>query len=232
MSASAPSAPLVSVVIPVYDGERFIDACLASVFAQDHRPFEVIVVDDGSTDGTAQRLAHWPEVIVVHQANAGVSAARNAGIARSSGAFIALQDADDLWAPHKLTHQLRFMAEHPEHGYCAAFVQSFLEPGVPQPAWLTDAQLAAPRPGGIGNLLIRREVLDRVGNFAPDDPTDADWSLRAKEAGVTFGLIDEVLLRRRVHDRNMSQVLDGTKLKLAGLRAAIARKRPPRGETP
>ncbi len=216
---------LVSVVIPVFNGARFIDETLRSVFAQDYRPIEVIVVDDGSTDDTPSVLARWPEVVVIRQPNGGTASARNAGIARATGAFIALQDADDLWAPDKLSLQVQHLHEHPGDGYVVAHVQSFLEPGVERPAWVTDTQLAEPRVGGLGNLVVRREVLAAVGGFEAWDPTDFDWSKRATEAGIAMGVVPKVLLMRRVHDTNLSYVLDGGKLRLAGLRAAIARQR-------
>ena len=219
------SDDLVSVVIPVWNGARFLDATLASVFEQDYRPIEVIVVDDGSTDETPAVLARWPEVIVVRQANAGVAVARNTGIGRARGAFVALQDADDLWAPDKLSLQIAHLAAHPEHGFVAALVQSFLEPGVERPAWVSDVQLGEARVGGMGNLLVRAEVFARVGLFDARDPTDIDWSMRAQEAGVAAGVVAKVLLFRRVHDDNLSGRLDGVRIRMAGLRAAIARKR-------
>lgn len=222
---TAAAAPMVSVVIPVYNGARFLDETLRSVFAQDHRPIEVIVVDDGSTDATPEVLARWPEVIVIRQANAGVTAARNAGFARATGAFVAMQDADDLWAPHKLSAQLAFLAAHPELGYCAALVQSFLEPGCERPEWLPEVHLREPRPGGIGNFFARAEVMAAVGPFPPGDPSDMAWSLRAQELGFKVGVVPEVLLLRRVHEANISGRTDGSKVRLSALRAAIARRR-------
>jgi glycosyltransferase involved in cell wall biosynthesis len=219
------SPPLVSVVIPVYNGARFLDAALASVFAQTHRPIEVIVVDDGSTDETPAVLARWPEVQVIRQANAGVATARNVGIAHARGALVALQDHDDLWPPDNLALKVQHLAEHPEHGVVVAWVQSFLEPGVQRPAWIDERRLTEPRPGGVGNFVVRREVFMRVGPFKAHDPTDADWSMRAREAGVEVGVIDKTLLFRRVHDQNLTYQLDGAKLRLSAVRDAIARRR-------
>ena len=221
---------LVSVIIPAYNAERFLAATLESVFAQDHRPLEVIVVDDGSSDGTAEVAARFPEVVCVRIAHSGVMAARNAGLARARGTFIALQDADDLWAPDKLSAQLAHLRDHPEHGYVVAHVQSFLDPGVERPAWLPEHQLAEARVGGIGTLLVRAEVFARVGPFEGDDPTDIDWSLRAQDKGVAVGVVPRVLLYRRVHDANTSYGLDGAAIRLRALRAAIARKRAHAGE--
>jgi glycosyltransferase involved in cell wall biosynthesis len=104
------AAPLVSVVVPAWNAQATLDATLHSVRAQTHQALEIIVVDDGSTDGTralAERHAAADmRVSVLHQANAGVAAARNAGWQRTSAAFIAFIDADDLWAPTKIERQL------------------------------------------------------------------------------------------------------------------------------
>jgi glycosyltransferase involved in cell wall biosynthesis len=99
----------VSVIIPVYDGERFILGAVRSALRQTYRDLEVIVVDDGSTDATAARLAGAadPRVTVLHQPNQGLSAARNTALAQASGQYIALLDADDRWFPEKLALDVR-----------------------------------------------------------------------------------------------------------------------------
>lgn len=107
------SDTLVSVVIPAHNAARTLDATLDSVCAQSHRALEIIVVDDGSTDTTAaiaqDRAARDPRVRVLRTPNRGVAAARNAGIRASAGAFVAPVDADDLWHPDKIAHQLAAM---------------------------------------------------------------------------------------------------------------------------
>src|ERR1700674_2423418 len=133
---------IVSVVIPVRDMGRYLGEALRSVLAQDYRPIEVIVVDDGSTDDSAEVARSFPEVIYLSQSHRGASVARNAGIARSRGSFVAFQDADNVWVPNKLTLQMGWLLEHPETGYVAAFYKNFLEPGVGRPAWITEEQLA------------------------------------------------------------------------------------------
>src|SRR5687768_4619560 len=101
--------PEVSVVVPAFNAAETIQAAIQSVSAQTFQDLELIVVDDGSTDGTAdvvKRLA--PNAVVITQRNAGPGAARNAGIARASGRFVGFLDADDLWFPNKLEHQIRY----------------------------------------------------------------------------------------------------------------------------
>ncbi|HEX8391736.1 MAG TPA: glycosyltransferase family 2 protein [Longimicrobium sp.] len=112
MSSRVP--PTVSVVIPTYNQPDLLDEALRSVFAQTFRDFEVVVVDDGSTDDTPRRLRAWGDrVRVVRQPNGGVGAARNRGIDEARGRYVALLDHDDLWLPGKLAAQVEFMRRHP-----------------------------------------------------------------------------------------------------------------------
>ena len=116
--------PLISVVIPLYDKEREIEAALRSVLAQTRLPAEIIVVDDGSTDRGAERAeaVGSPLVRLVRQSNAGVSAARNRGIAEARGEYVALLDADDAWRPGFLEEIAAMIREFPGCGmYCTAF---------------------------------------------------------------------------------------------------------------
>ena len=113
----------VSVVIPTYNCAAYLPTCLEGVFAQTWRDLEVIVVDDGSTDGTGEALRPWMEKIrYIRQANSGVAAARNAGICASSGPLVALLDADDLWAERKLELEVAALVAEPGAGLvCSDF---------------------------------------------------------------------------------------------------------------
>src|SRR5690349_2600271 len=102
------SAPLVSVVIPVFDGEAYLAAAIESALAKTYARVEVIVVDDGSTDGSASVAARY-DVRLVRQSNRGVSAACNAGVEAARGELIAFLDADDLWPPERLEIQARHL---------------------------------------------------------------------------------------------------------------------------
>ena len=107
---------LASVIIPVYNGELYLAEALDSVFAQDYRPIEVIVVDDGSTDGTATVANEYSQVHYLHQPNQGPPVARNTGLSYCTGDLITLLDADDLWVPGKLSMQVAYLEAHPEAG--------------------------------------------------------------------------------------------------------------------
>lgn len=106
--------PSVSVIIPAYNAEKFIAETLTSVLAQTLPDVEVIVVDDGSRDGTADVVQRFPSVRYVRKPNGGVSAARNMGVSLAQSAYIAFLDADDIWHPDKLRQQLQALSSHPD----------------------------------------------------------------------------------------------------------------------
>jgi len=111
------SQPLVSVVIPLYNNERYVEAALASIFMQDYPNMEVIVVNDGSTDNSVSRLhAYLHKITVLHQENKGSASARNTGIEYTKGKYVAFLDADDIWLPGKITAQVEFLESNPTFG--------------------------------------------------------------------------------------------------------------------
>lgn len=133
---SSKTNPLVSVVIPAYNAEKYLWETLESVFSQTYRPIEVIVVDDGSVDATVSVVeryrqigpgAHSSSLVCVRQKNAGPSAARNRGIAASKGAYITFLDSDDLWPAGKLQSQVALMEEHKDAFLAFGDVQRFTE---------------------------------------------------------------------------------------------------------
>lgn len=205
--ASCPSRPLVSVVIPVYNGERFVGEALASVFAQTYRPIEVVVVDDGSTDDSAAVAASFAEVRVLSQPNGGVAAARNTGIRESRGELVAFLDQDDLWEPRKIEAQVEALRRHPEAQYVLTRDRFVLEPGTPRPKWLRprnlNGEFVAFEPSAV---LVRRAAFVTVGLFDPAYrmASDSDWFFRAKDIGVERLIVEETLVVRRIHRANAS----------------------------
>ena len=201
------SRPCVTVIVPAYNRERYLGAALESILGQDYRPLEVILVDDGSTDGTARVARSYPGVRYLYQPNQGAAAARNAGVAASRGEFLSFLDSDDVWTPRKLSLQVDFLLKHPEVGYCLARMQNFLEPGCPLPPWVQPEELCRPEVGvSLCTLVARREAFDRVGGFDPQYPcgSDTDWFFRAKDARIALAILPEILLHRRIHDTNLS----------------------------
>jgi glycosyltransferase involved in cell wall biosynthesis len=206
------NSPLVSCIVPVFNGERYIREALDSIFAQTYRPLEIIVADDGSTDNTAVLVGSYGDrVRCLGQNNQGPAAARNLGICAGKGEFIAFLDADDLWHREKLERQMARFQARPELEHCVAHAQNF---------WIAEMdaeaekyqrhRISQPLPGYVtGTLLARRAIFDAVGLFNPalahGDSTD--WFLRAAERGAVMELFSDVLLFRRLHPANRSRVL-------------------------
>src|SRR6476469_5199531 len=132
----AVSRPLVSVVIPAFDAERFLGEAIESVLAQTYAPVETIVVDDGSSDGTVAVASAYAEVTVVEQPNGGPAAARNRGFAASRGELIAFHDSDDAMTPDKLEVQAGLLIDRPEVGCVLAEQELLIEPGAELPFWV------------------------------------------------------------------------------------------------
>lgn len=184
------SAP-VSVVIPTYNSASLVTRAIDSVLAQTLSPAEILVVDDGSTDDTRQRLQPYASTIrTVHQANQGVSAARNAGVRLASQDYVAFLDADDVWHPRKLELQFATLQQHSELGLLGA--QEFDWPAPEYPdvgdarpcltpvSW---ADLVVRNRLHTSTLVVRRDVLLRAGTFdvAIQGPEDRDLWLRVAE---------------------------------------------------
>lgn len=204
-------APVVSCLVPVYNGARFLAEAIHSILSQDWRPIEVIVVDDGSTDATPEILAGFgDQITVIRQENAGPVVARNRAIAAAAGEFLAFLDGDDLWAPKKLSRQVARLLAEPALGFCVAQVQNFWEAEVADEGErLGQSTRAQPIVGYVtGTLVVRRAVAGQVGPFdvALAHGDSADWFMRAEQLGVKGVCLDEVLLHRRLHRENRSRL--------------------------
>mgnify|MGYP001481695626 FL=1 len=217
--------PMVSVVIPAHNAQSHLPECLASVIRQaGDFMLEIIVVDDGSTDATADIARQWENIKCLTQCNRGPSAARNTGIAEAQGEFIALLDADDLWPAGKLAAQLRVLQQHPEaamvFGDCRQFDDGgpwlrtqFERGGLGHAAWgpvpvLHDAYPRLLRDNFIttGSVVLRRAVLTEVGGFAEDLRLVEDLDLWLRIAGgYPIAWCGDVCLLRRRHAANTSR---------------------------
>ena len=208
------AGPLASVIVPVHNGASFLRDALASALAQDYEPVEVIVVDDGSEDGSGE-VARSFSVRYVHQANQGAAAARNTGIDASHGEFLSFLDCDDTWPHDKLSIQIRYLLEHPEVECTLGRQEITVAPGVPRPPWLVPDRLLGDE-GGIPYLsaVIRRKAVDAAGRFDPAYRTgeDMDWIFRMKAAGVRIEILPDVVLHRRVHGSNKSNAFTQARL--------------------
>jgi glycosyltransferase involved in cell wall biosynthesis len=200
----------ISCVIPVFNGERFLSESLDSVFAQTLPPAEVIVVDDGSTDGTADVIASYGERLVsLRQENAGPATARNRGLRAAHGDLIALQDADDVWDPDKLAVQAARFAARPELEISLTHVRNFWDPELKiDPAALADHPMAQPAIPGytLQTMMVRREALTRIGllNENLRFGEDVEWFIRARDAKAIVEVLPDVLVHRRFHRGNLT----------------------------
>lgn len=219
-------APLVSVIIPVYNGERFLGEALRSVFTQAYEPFEVLVVDDGSTDGSRCIAEQFSGVRVLSGPHQGVSRARNRAVAASQGDFLAFLDADDIWLPGKLSGQVAMARTQPQFGVVMVWQDYRFDGAVP--AWFRGPTDGGAEPGFMpSSWLVRRDCWDLVGPFAPDltHGEDIDWLSRARHLGVEVGTVEERLLTRRIHAGNVSGMpSDARRGLLTALRASVDRK--------
>lgn len=204
------SAPLISCIVPVFNGERYLAEALESIFAQTHRPIEIIVIDDGSTDGTPDVAARFKSSIkYIRQTNAGPPAARNRGLSEAESDFIAFLDADDLWHPEKLARQLRQFETHANLDVSIAYIQNFWVAGLKdEEARLRREASSETGPGyGMQTMMIRRQLCDRIGgldsNFLHRDAID--WLLRASDQGAEIDILPQVLVYRRIHEHNLSR---------------------------
>jgi glycosyltransferase involved in cell wall biosynthesis len=220
------SLGLVSVVIPVFNGERFLRAAIDSVLTQGYRPIEVVVVNDGSTDGTAAILSSYgPAVRVVQQDNAGLGAARNAGVSASLGDLLAFLDADDLWTEDKLTHQVSHLVQRPDLDGVFGLVDHFFEEGAE--AFNDNVDQGAPGLSAPA-LLIHRKSFLKAGFFTTERGLGEfiEWYTRAVDEGLRFEVLDRVVLKRRIHGGNMTlQHREDRTGYLRVLRATLTRRR-------
>ncbi len=205
--------PLVSVVIPTYNREQVIETTIKDILKQTYENFEIIVVDDGSTDDTQAKLrAFGNRIRVVRQPNGGAASARNRGIQEARGEIIAFQDSDDEWHPSKLVRQVElleklgpsvpccvcnavFRARNSSESERQTFSIAMLETVYDQGLWLNAAEVLATRPLFFNQVVaVRRTALDAVGGFNPELRYLEDWDLALKLSMLgPWGFIREPL---------------------------------------
>jgi len=207
--------PEVSVIIPTYNSAQYVTDAVDSVLSQSFGDFEVLVIDDGSTDETESVMRRYrTPVRYIRRQNGGVAAARNFGVSESRGRYVAFLDADDTWLPDKLELQIAALRANPHDRVCyTAFtiVASDLSPlGIVRSKRrghaLEDLLLRGNVVGSICTVLCERLLFEKAGGFDPALSQCADWDMWVRLAALTeFLYIDKPTVTYRQHGANMSR---------------------------
>lgn len=203
------SSNLVSIIIPVYNAERYLRQTIDSVLGQTYQDIEVVAVDDGSGDGSVEILRDYGESVNwFSQQNLGAAAARNAGVAASSGSYIAYLDADDYWHANKLELQLAWLRSEPDLGYVFTLLQQFICNSLNPSEAAALSCPSEPQAGYVpGTLLAHRRVIEQVGCLDTRYKVGEfiDWHARAIHLGIKSALMPKVMLYRRLHKNNVGR---------------------------
>jgi glycosyltransferase involved in cell wall biosynthesis len=202
MSGGADRAGAISVIIPCYNGEAFVAEAIGSVLAQELAPLEIIVVDDGSTDGSAARVTGFGDAVrLLRGPHRGICAARNRGFAAAEGELIAWLDADDLWEPEALRVLAEALAADRSLAGVYGMVEQFSTARVAERRHVPLERTLGRR---AGTMLVRRSACALVGDF--DESLTLgdliDWVSRAESKGLRLAPVERLVLRRRIHDSN------------------------------
>jgi glycosyltransferase involved in cell wall biosynthesis len=198
----------VSVIITCYNYKAYVGEAILSVLGQTYQPYEIIVVDDGSTDGSADEISRFSGVTLIKQENKGPGAALNTGIKAASGDAIALLDADDYWAPNKLERQIEVLKALPSNYMCFTLTKQFVSPELSEQerAKCTILQEIMVGESKI-SILASMQLVEKVGLFDETLATGdfIEWYARAMRVGMQKEVIHEVLTYRRVKPNSLSQ---------------------------
>ncbi len=180
---------------------------LLSIQNQDYFPIEIIVVDDGSTDGGMDRIESDSTVRFFRQDHQGPGYARNTGVTNSRGDWLAFLDADDIWTPGKLSAQFRYLEDHPNQDMVFGQIEQFISPDIPmeQHPFLPDNRHVM-NGVHVGAMLIKRKSFDRVGLFRTDLKMGEfiAWYARSRELELKSGILNQIVMRRRIHRDNLT----------------------------
>lgn len=197
------SQPTISIVIPVYNGGRFLREAIDSVLTQIPPLHEIIVVDDGSTDKTSEIIASYGSAIVgIHQENQGQAVARNVGIRRARGELIALLDADDIWTETHYEVLAAHLSPRSEFDFARGLTKFFRVGGDGSREYTEPLFMEAL----VGAAMYKRRVIEQVGLFDEHmrQGEDFDWNIRLAESGLREKRLDVATLLYRRHDCNLT----------------------------
>jgi glycosyltransferase involved in cell wall biosynthesis len=217
----------ISVIIPFYNREALLIEAIKSVLVQSLQDFEIIAVDDGSTDRTIDLNERFKgvDLKVIRQENAGAASARNAGVVLAQGKYIAFLDADDLWSENKLKLQLSVLEGKKDVHMVFGYVNDFLDSGINALATFQSKTYVGHSPL---TLFITKENFLKVGLLNTEFRVGEfiDWYHRAKNLGLVEFVVPDVLASRRIHNGNMDRLYrSDVKQYAAVIKAALDRKR-------
>ncbi|MFT5641874.1 MAG: glycosyltransferase involved in cell wall biosynthesis [Cyclobacteriaceae bacterium] len=198
----------VSVILPVYNGEKYLLDCIESIINQSIVPKEILIIDDGSTDNSAAIALHYPQLRYKKILNKGVANARNKGLEMASFDWIAFIDQDDLWTHNSLKSRMNAL-ENATHAKIVIGRQKwFLDGMSTAPSWVKKEQMQSSLDGYLlGCSLIHKDLFEEYGTFNDSFrfASDFDWFFRLKDASEDFLQVDDIVLNKRIHEMNESR---------------------------
>lgn len=225
------SQPLVSVILPVFNTEKYVTESVESVLNQTYKNLEIICINDGSTDKSLEILKSFGDKITLInlEKNGGISVARNAGFEVAKGDYIAFMDADDVWTPEKIEHQITEFMKNEKLQISFTQFKCFISPDLPEEVKQTRFCPPDPMSGFMpATSLTRIDFFKKVGMFNSELRLGEfiDWYARAQNLGAISSLLPEVCLLRRIHDTNTGVVhRDSRTDYIKAIRESLARKR-------
>lgn len=223
--------PLISVILPVFNTEKYVAEAIESVLNQSYTNIELICINDGSTDRSIEILKSYGSKIILidSKENCGIGETRNKGIRIAKGDYIAFMDADDIWNEKKLETQLKAFEQNPTLAISFSHMGCFISPELPEEIKKLRYCPPGTQPGYISaTAMIKASSFHKVGLFKPEWRVGefVDWYARAKEIGLQAAIVPDVFLRRRIHDTNTGvRARDARVDYIKILRASLQRKK-------
>jgi glycosyltransferase involved in cell wall biosynthesis len=223
--------PLVSIILPVFNTEKYVAQAIQSVLDQSYKNLEIICINDGSSDNSLEIVKSFGDKIIIVdlEKNSGIAAARNEGIKIAHGDYLAFMDSDDLWTPNKIELQMNEFEKNPQLQISFTYFNCFLSPDLSDEIKNTHYCPPDPAPGYISaTAVVKTEFFKLVGMFDPKWRVGEfiDWYSRAQSMNATTSIIPEICLLRRIHGTNTGVTQRDSRLDYVRIaREALARKR-------
>jgi glycosyltransferase involved in cell wall biosynthesis len=206
---------LVSIIIPVFNAEKYVQEAIQSVLSQTYKNIELICINDQSTDNSLTILESFRNKIILvnNENNCGTAESRNKGIRIARGEYLAFIDNDDIWESNKLEVQMNHLRNNPALNVLFSYMQCFISPDISEEIKKIRYCPPDPTPGYIpSTVVIKRSSFKKVGYFESrwKNGESVAWIFKAKDVGLNFGIVDDVLVKRRIHETNKSALDSST----------------------